>query len=146
MANWTTPKINWTSDDYENVDDFNRQKSNIEYIAKTLLPSLGMNPEHQQIDDVDMNTLPLPSLLNKMEVNIKNIGTEIANLYGWTEISEQPEVVWVGNNDAPDYTDMNRWENNMLLVKNWAEPIPKRFKQSGTFVAGQINILPRRVT
>lgn len=71
---WITPKTNWTRNDFENIEDFNRQKNNVEYIATFVLPLLGIYPEHEKIEDVDVYSLPLASLLNKLERNIEEIG------------------------------------------------------------------------
>ena len=171
---WITPKTNWTPNDFENIEDFNRQKNNVEYIATFVLPLLGIYPEHEKIEDVDVYSLPLASLLNKLERNIEEIGRSLTLAYPGTALTIQQVPIsgkivagqefslparipllddwktgktWIPGGPAPDYTDANRWENNMLLVYEWAKkhPLIISIKPSGTFTAGQQTILPRMV-
>jgi hypothetical protein len=74
MIRWTTPKTNWTRDESENVEDFNRQKNNVEYIATVVMPLLGLSPNFEKIDDVGIEDIPLETILNKLESNIAEIG------------------------------------------------------------------------
>lgn len=143
---WVEPKTNWTHEDYENWEDFNRQKHTIKYVATELLVKLGLNPNFEDIEDVDISSYPRISTIAKLESNIVAIKDSITFVYDWFQLPEwKDEVFWSESGAAPDYRDINRWENNMFLIKEWAEPIFKRFKVSGTFSAGQANILPRRV-
>ncbi len=173
-SGWVEPKINWTHDDYGNWNDFNRQKHNVEYIATFVLPLLNVYPQYNAIEDVDLYSLPYSSLLNKLENNIEEIGRGLSLAYPNSHLTLQqmsisgkvisgqvfslparvpllgdwkPSKKWVSEGKAPDYTDMNRWENNMLLVYEWAKqnPLILSMKPSGSFVAGQINFLPRMV-
>lgn len=174
LDGWVTPKLDWTRDDFENVLDFNRQKHNVEYIATFVMPLLDMYPAHESIDDVELTSIPLASILNKLESNIAEIGRVLSLTYPESNLVLQQSPVsgkfasaqtmvlptrlpllgdwkwgktWLPEGVTPDYTDTNRWENNMFLVHEWAKRQPAIFaaKISGTIVAGQSNFLPRGV-
>lgn len=169
-----TPKTDWTRYDFESVEDFNRQTYNIWYIATFVLPLLGLQPPHNTIGAVDTATTPLASLLNSLEDNIWEIEHSLTLAYPEAVLTIQqtpisgkavvgrvfnlparipllgdwkPRKTWTPEGVAPDFTDTNRWENNMKLVHDWAKvhPIILSIKPSGTFAAGQINFLPRMV-
>ena len=174
MIRWTTPKTNWTRDDSENVEDFNRQKDNVEYISTVVMPLLGLSPNFEEIDDVGIEDIPLETILNRLESNIAEIGRILSLAYPDMSLLLQQSPVsgtiasnqmmrlprqtpllgdwqwgkkWYPEGIAPDYTDANRWENNMLLVHQWANKQPAIYatKFSGTFIAGQANFLPKGV-
>jgi len=135
------PKTDWTKDDYENYTDLNRQKANIEFIATDELLSLYYFPVCVLISDVTQNDLPSFELFNTLESNlaaIKNCGAPLPA--GWQEVK-----TWVFGGVKPDYQDANRWENNIKLLYDLAQLIKARWRPSGTFTAGQANLLPRRV-
>lgn len=171
---WISPKLDWTIDDFENVLDFNRQKHNVEYIATYVMPLLDMHPTHESITDVDLISVPLASVLNKLEFNITEIGRVLTLTYPNSNLvlqqspvsgnfSLDQEVIlptrlpligdwktgktWKPEGAAPDYTDTNRWENNMFLVYEWARRQQgiMSAKISGTFAAGGLNFLPKGV-
>jgi hypothetical protein len=174
LTGWITPKTDWTHDDYENVEDFNRQKHNVKYIATFALPLLDIYPEHKEISDVYMASIPLASILNDLEDNISEIGRVLRLTYPTAQLTLQQRPIsgtaasgeimrlpkqrpllgdwcwgktWSPGGVAPNYTDTNRWENNMSLVYQWVkrQPVVIRIRPSGTFYAGQTNILPRMV-
>lgn len=174
LTGWITPKTDWTHDDYENVEDFNRQKHNVKYIATYVMPLLDMYPEHKEISDVYLKSIPLISVLNDLEDNISEIGRVLQLNYPEADITSQQRPVsgtfragqdmrlprqlpllgnwlwgkrWYPDGAAPDYRDTNRWENNMYLVYSWAKKHPAILtsKPSGTFYAGQTNFLPKGV-
>ena len=134
------PKTDWTARDYENAEDFNRQKHNIKFIATGLLHELYYFPDHSDIDEQDMTDIPTIGLVNLIEDNLAKIEScGITLPIGW-EMSK----IWVTGGIAPDYTDINRWERNPLLMYEMAALIDLRFRPAGTFAAGQTNILPTR--
>ncbi len=176
MPYWIPAKTDWTLDDFENIEDFNRQKHNVEYISTYVMPLLNMHPAFIPINDVDLTTYHMVTLLNTLEANITEIGKALSAAYPKAQLTLQQVPIsgkfasgqvfrlparisllgdwkngetWAAgeNESAPDYTDANRWENNMVLIRDWAKKQPAviSFKPSGTFAAGQINLLPRSV-
>lgn len=174
MLKWIAPKIDWTRNDSQNVNDFNRQTNNVEYIATVVMPLLGIYPAFTKIVAVDLKSLPLASVLNTLEDNISEIGRVLSLAYPNSNLVLQQAPVagnfssaqtfnlptrlpligdwrsgktWYPEGSAPDYTDVNRWENNMKLVYDWAKRQPAVIlaKPSGTFHTGQSNFLPRMV-
>ena len=130
-------KTDWTPDDYENVEDFNRQKENIKTVATDILPSLYYFPEHEEISDKTVQSFPYFSVINTLEDNfegIENCGIFLPD--GW--LTSRAGI-------KPDYRDVNRWEQNIKLMHEMTERIKKRWKPSGTFTAGQLNFLPKKV-
>lgn len=128
---WTVPKTNWTKNDYLNYDDFNKQKDNVSYIATVALPSLYYFPTHTSISDADGDTKPETALINTLESNLSGIeDCGISLPTAWED-----SKTWT--TDKPDYNDVNRWENDMLLIYNMILLIQQSFKLSGTFYAGE---------
>ena len=141
MMPWTTPKTNWTAQDYEDCADWNRQKDNIQHLATEVLPSLYYFPEHTEIADADELTLPTVSLVNTLEGNLAALtAAGLPSPDGW-----QDPKTWSAG-DAPDYTDVNRWEISAWLYDDMAQRIRARHHVAGTIAAGQADILPRRAT
>jgi hypothetical protein len=161
--------------DCENFEDFNRQRGNVEYIAIYVMPLLGMHPSYLPISNVDLTSLPYADILNHLETNITEIGRVLSLAYPSAQLGIQPvrisgtfvagqQVIalprripligdwrngktWTDGGPAPDYTDVNRWENNLSIVYEWAKQQPKitNGRPSGTFVSGQSIFLPRMV-
>lgn len=132
------PKTNWTQNDYETPDDFNRQKDNITEISTTDLPALWYFPVHTAIPDVDRTTLPTHSLVNMLEGNLAGIelcGFPLPDEWGSAK-------VWISG--GPSYMDFNRWERNASLVRDTVDRIASRFPVSGSVASGG-HLLPRRV-
>lgn len=134
-----SPKTDWKKTDYENASDWNRQTGNIKHIADEVLPALGYTAEQETIPTAHAETLPTAGLVNKLEGNLAAIADSGTPLPAGWELSK----VW--DSGKPDYTDANRWERNALLMQEQAQRIAKRWQASGTFSAGQTNILPRRI-
>ena len=135
---WVAPKTNWTSTTKNNSEDFARQCGNIEHIATEMLPSLYYHPEYSPVPAGDK---PTYSRYNAMEGNLQYIAEcGITLPTGWGA-----SKTWVPGEPNPTYQDANRWEHNMLLMYQQYERIAERWPVSGTFAAGQTNILPRRI-
>ena len=136
---FTPPKTTWAANEYETPANWNRQKSNIEFIATETLPSLYYFPAHELVDAADPAKLPKISLVNRLEGNLAGIETcGIPLPAEWQNSKTWPTC-------APSFADFNRWERNAKLIYDMAARIRIRWRPSGTFTAGQDNILPRRV-
>ena len=133
-----TNKTNWTANDYETPEDFNRQKASIQKASTQILPALFYFPTHTGIPDADRDTLPKVSLINTLEDNLKAIeDCRISLPVEWGAAK-----VW--ESGGPSYLDFNRWERNAKLIEEMAELITARFPVSGAIVSGG-HLLPRRV-
>ncbi|GEM_PF-978600 len=138
---FTPAKTDWTAADFETAADFNRQKSNIEFVARDTLPGLYYFPEHTDIDDFADGDRPRIATINGLDGNtagIETCGIPLPTEWGASK-------TWAAGGTNPDYEDFNRWELNAKLIYEMAPRIRISFKPSGTFAAGQSNILPRRV-
>jgi len=138
---FTPPKTDWTAADYETAGDFNRQKSNIEFAATDTLPGLYYFPLHTAIDDLDTADRPTIGILNTLEGNTAGIeacGIPLPGEWGASK-------TWAYPGTKPNYEDWNRWELNAKLIYDMAVRMRISFRPSGTFAAGQSDILPRRV-
>lgn len=138
---WVAPKTDHTAFDFENVTDWNRQKGNIEHVATVDLPTLAYFPVLATIPDATISTIPKVALINTLEENLTAISDCGVPLPAeWLESKD-----WTSGG-KPDYQDINRWENNVLLVHTAVQNAITRFRPAGTFTAGQTDILPRRAT
>ena len=94
---WTSPKTNWTKNDYFNATDFNRIKNNIEYLAAMPDPAI-------QLVDMGSNR-PVGALfyaddINRFQRNLEILCIYIGEDYGdYIDNHENgPIIVWDGLN------------------------------------------------
>ncbi len=144
---WNTPKVDWTSTDYFNVEDWDRIRENTEYVNQYLAEA-GYKT-HSLLDTMlDRNNLTLPtvSLVNKLEENLQLVLTDL--------LSNPPNalnmVTWHGVTTTsyqrnPNSDDWNRWESVVALLKEDLDYISSYtyYKASGAYVSGQYSQLWR---
>lgn len=115
---WSTPKVNWKSTDYYNIEDWQRVRNNLEHL-RTWLQNLGVSgPALLETDTgKGYNELPYVHLVNNMEENLANL----RELFGVDFTEEVAQKIWYERLDAmyksnPTYQDWNRWEIILLRV------------------------------
>ncbi len=112
---WIPPKIDWNSEDYFNIEDLNKIENNtlqVYVLAKLLRGEFDL----YIVLDHDMKTIPFDDLLNRIELNITELGEILYKPIGWTELN----MDWLC--DKPfDFEAMNKWEYNLLLLYKFAK-------------------------
>ena len=150
---WQTPTTNRTSSSHYNFGDLNRVDNNTNYIVEYLttwlatyahcIPSgvIATPPSITAYTDKTIDDILKPSELNEAESNIESIKSDLGAPVGWlTSITD-----WAAY-DAFVYTDANRLESNLSLLKTSAETLKDRLDRidqallyCGTFNTGQGN-------
>lgn len=125
-----TPKLDWKSTDYYNAEDLSRVEANTQCIYDYLIdmgyvPSLGLIKS--------WNSVGFPGLdeINRVENNIEALGISFYKPAGWGN-----KKIWI-NGKKFDYTDANRYENNLALLMQMIKLIKDNIKYSGAFSAGE---------
>ena len=109
---WITPKTDWISTDYFNIEDYNRIIGNISYlkaIAEALFKSfdtLSMGEEKTYVSMIYAREM------NAIESNLEIIN---ANTYSF-DIGEKQ--TFQANNRTPLWSEFNRIESACLLLYN----------------------------
>ena len=133
---WIEPKTDWAPSDYYNVADYNRQIHNIGYITNEILPTLAYQADFDPGMPLDRTDMPTKDSINHIEQGleaIENCGLPMPS--EWL-----PGKTWESGGIAPDYTDANRWEGNVLAIYNMAQRIAAEWPRMGTFESGGILI------
>lgn len=115
---WDTPKVDWESTDYYNIEDWHRVRNNLEHL-RTWLQDFGFPRLILLETDTGRkyNELPYVHLINNMERNLANL----RELLGVDFTEDIDQKTWYGRcnemyKSNPTYQDWNRWERILLLV------------------------------
>lgn len=119
---WQTPKTDWVSTDFFNIQDWNRIRGNIQYI-KELCDRLYDYFTINGIEEKTYSSMLYAKEINALEEDIYKINM---NTYS---VSANEQKSWAANMKAPSYEDFNRWERMTLKLKQSLE--------------GQMDSLPR---
>lgn len=115
---WTTPKVNWKSSDFYNIEDWKRVRSNLEHLRVLLeerkVSGLSLLPTDT---GRNRNELPYVHLVNNMEQNL----AELRRVFGTSFTEDVSQKTWYARLDSlyksnPTYQDWNRWELILLRV------------------------------
>ena len=112
---WITPKTNWVSSDYFNVEDYNRIRGNIQYVyeyALRLYKVFGIDVMQERT----LGDAVAAELLNHVEKNLDKIANNTYNL-----IEYRPGKTFEAGQPAWNYDDLNRIERNLLLINTMLE-------------------------
>ena len=112
---WITPKTDWTSSDYFNVEDYNRIRGNIQYVyeyALRLYKVFGIDVMQERT----LGGAVAAELLNDVENNLDKIVENTYNL-----IEYRPSKSFEPGQAAWNYDDLNRIERNLLLINAMLE-------------------------
>lgn len=130
--------INKTSKGLFNVADWTRIYGNEQYIY-SLLGTIGLFPAFTSIATPTITTIPSVTDLDNLIYNIElmrlalvNVGINISGLsaldYGWVAGIQE---------DAPDYTDANTWEQSIDLIYSFFNGNQPRHAITGKASTGQ---------
>lgn len=115
---WTTPKVDWTSQDYYSTVAWNRVRTNMQEVAQ-LCPTID-KPE-PVILDISISrgsfSLPYVSLVNALEQSLLNISNALDDPL----IAHFNKVTWYARKSSnythnPSYQDWIRWEQFLLTA------------------------------
>lgn len=112
---WITPKTDWLSSDYFNVEDYNRIRGNIQYVyeyALRLYKIFGIDVMQERT----LGDAVAAELLNAVENNLDKIVENTYNL-----IEYRPSKSFEPGQAAWNYDDLNRIERNLLLINTMLE-------------------------
>lgn len=110
MAEWITPKTDWTSESYFNSEDYNRIIGNITYL-KAYLDTLFYGLTN--ISNMEEKTAK--SLIYAREINDIETALETLNLETYNfDIGETKE--YIANTRTLDFVELNRIESAILLL------------------------------
>ena len=119
---WTTPKTDWKSTDYYNIEDWQRVRSNLEHLRDALI-EMGTPVSTLRTTDTGRSYAELPHvfLVNNMEKNLSMLreafGTDFTEDVAQKTWYERLESMYSSN---PTYQDWNRWE---IILKRIYESI-----------------------
>ncbi|MFV0394041.1 MAG: hypothetical protein ACK5LC_06555 [Coprobacillaceae bacterium] len=110
---WIDPNINWTgaNDEYfDPITDYNRIKGNIEYLhdlGQTLYPAFSIVP----LETITLGQILTLSYFNNVPNGINSIKNNT-----FTPVGYQVLKSYAANKSAWDYRELNKIENNILLL------------------------------
>ena len=119
---WITPKVDWKSTDYYNIEDWKRVRSNLEHLWSWITINRVSNQSLLQTDTGrNRNELPYVHLINNMEQNL----SYLQSVFGVNFTENVAQRTWYSRLDAlytsnPDFNDWNRWE---MILKRVYESI-----------------------
>lgn len=137
---FSTPKTDWVSTDYYNIEDWERIRDNLTFINDWFLehkwPSVVLE---SMATSRGINALPTVELVNRLERNLQALyETTGIPITEWRD-----SKTWYGRLDAlysanPTYDDWNRWEELAKRLKESIDYVSTYLYQriSGTFYLG----------
>lgn len=113
MAEWTTPKTDWTESDYFNAQDYNRIMNNILFLKDFAFKLFG----EFELEEMDGNksyySLIFARNLNAIEDNLDAINQNTYMLPIGTKMSFSP------NGNTPLFSEYNRIEQGLWQLHQW---------------------------
>jgi len=111
MATWTSPKTDWVSTDTFNLEDYNRIKNNIEYLADIIQTYVGTFDYTDMGDDLTNYTgYWNVAVFNAFETNLENMNAaSYMQDIGTTK-------AFYENGVFITYTELNRIESACQLI------------------------------
>lgn len=111
---WQEPKINWTKDDFINIEDFNRIRNNLLYLyEKSKKFYKNYNLSKQLVEEVNYSSYAYSEKWNFLEFTSNDIYN---NTYKLKNIGTMREFIAYQN--YIDYNELNRLENLCLKYYN----------------------------
>ena len=127
-------KTDWGKDDYYNFDDLNR----VEYFTKKVKDKIlffygisGVLDENIFVGR-DIKTIEYSDSLNRLESNIKQLGTELKTPTGFIA----PKVNW-RRNDSFSFIDANRLELNLKILLDYIDGQINALQYCGQITCGE---------
>lgn len=115
---WITPKTNWISIDYFNIEDWQRIRTNLEHLRSWLQDMQTSGPPLLETSTGrGYDELPYVHLVNNMEQNL----ADLREIFGVNFTEDVAQKTWYDRLDImytsnPTYEDWNRWETILQLV------------------------------
>lgn len=106
---WLEPKTNWQSDDYINIEDFNRIRNNIEYLkeeANELYAEFGFSTTFEK--EKTYSDYPYSEVWNSLENALQDI---VDNTY---PLVVGDKKVFAAYDSYIDFNELNRLESACL--------------------------------
>lgn len=111
MATWTSPKTDWVSTDTFNIEDYNRIKNNIEYLADIIQTYVGTFTYTDMGADLTNYTgYWNVTVFNAFETNLENMNTASYKQDIGTTKTFYENGVFI------TYTELNRIESACQLI------------------------------
>ncbi|MFZ3132755.1 MAG: hypothetical protein WA125_17040 [Desulfosporosinus sp.] len=131
---WIAAKTDWDATDYYNYGDVNRVESNTDYLDDYITTNIGAIPATTGIKmDWDNMGIPDKDDFNKLEGNVQALRNCFAgDPTGWVA----PKITWVSL-DKFDYSDANRLETDLSLLKTMSENVVAAYLFCGNFICGE---------
>lgn len=107
---WTSPKTNWKSSDYFNIEDYNRIKNNLDYIHVMALELYSEFPFAEMGEDKTYSDYYYADEINRFESNLEGINT------GTFPRSIGESVTYYDNQPFIDYIELNRIEAGIYAI------------------------------
>ena len=107
---WITPKTNWASSDYFNIEDYNRIKNNLEWLQEMInqtYPSISISAMGA---DKTYSDYIYADEFNLFETNLDSMKSWIVPL------GIESGILYSENAPTPNYTELNRIESATLKM------------------------------
>lgn len=127
---WTSPKTDWTEDDFYNFDDLDRVEEDAEFVRNLIL-MFDAVPVFTIVKNRDITAIDFSDSFNRIESNIEMLGTRYKPT-GWVD----PKTDWEAGASF-DYTDSNRLEKNLSLLYNFYKGNSDKFQYCGYTICGE---------
>lgn len=135
MMAWIEPKTNWTSQDFFNIEDYNRIIGNIAYLKELVIELFTQpNLDENSVDEKDYTSMIYASEINAIENNLEQINQSSYSL----EIGETK--TYYPNEKTMNYEELNRIESACLLIYNTLVAHKNALKRLSFTLGGQKGI------
>lgn len=132
---WETPKTNWRATDYFNLNDWNRIKNNLVYLADEIQAAGVTRPSVLDLTLTrDTMSLVTVQLANRLETTLKNVKNALHSIvpakktwYARTSVSYTQN---------PNYEDWNRWEATIQQIYTDIQNMKSAWVYSGEINCG----------
>lgn len=131
---WVQPKMDWTSQDYFNLTDWNRIVGNGLY----LYDLVGASFEWRNVSLGSTADLPYYNIVNDLESNLLDVGLAVdlnSGKFNPVEWFPRQSESYKRN---PSFNDFNRWESFEYNLNYWYTRYSNQLcnLKAGTFTAG----------
>lgn len=122
MAEFITPKTNWTANDYINIDDYNRILNNLWYVATQRIGvyySVDESYESLPDNEVTYSDYPTADKWNLIESKLHGLASLTDDIVIFEEKTFYPGGTYI------TYDELNRIESTILELYNLYERIKR---------------------
>lgn len=122
MAEFITPKTNWTANDYINIDDYNRILNNLWYVATQRIGAYYSVDESYELlpdNEVTYSDYPTADKWNLIESKLHALASLTDDIIIFEEKTFYPGGTYI------TYDELNRIESTILELYNLYERIKR---------------------